>query len=149
MTTLPTQHETVRVVLDTNVWISGIFFQRGTPAKLLQAWRDGRFEVVLTPAMRDELATVLTRKIAQFGAPTELATQWLAYLDTYGTRVHAEGSPARPSRDPSDNVFLQAATAGRVRFLVTGDKDLLVLEYVESAQIVTPRVFLDWLETTT
>ena len=138
----------VRVVLDTNVWVSGIFFQRGIPAKLLQAWRDGRFEVVLTPATRNELADVLARKLAQFDAPAELATQWLTYIDTYGTRVHAESAPVRLSRDPNDDAFLQAATTGRVQFIVTGDKDRLVLEHVDSARIIPPREFLDWLEAT-
>jgi putative PIN family toxin of toxin-antitoxin system len=53
------------VVIDTNVWISGIFFRGGTPAVVLRAWRDRRFEVVLTPDILGELAQKLQEKTLQ------------------------------------------------------------------------------------
>lgn len=44
----------MRVVLDTNVLVSGIFFA-GVPGRVLEAWADGKFELVLSPSIFDEL----------------------------------------------------------------------------------------------
>jgi predicted nucleic acid-binding protein len=50
----------VRIVLDTNVLVSGIFFG-GLPGRLLDAWADGRLELVLSPAILDEYLRVCER----------------------------------------------------------------------------------------
>lgn len=73
------------VVLDTNVWISGIFFRRGLPARILAAWRDHRFEVVVTPDTLAELETQLRQKTIQFGADLALADEWLNHSRIDGT----------------------------------------------------------------
>ena len=131
-------HEAIRVVLDTNVWISGIFFSRGAPAQLLREWRDGTFEVVITAATLQELAKVLQRKTVQFAAPLE-------FVRDYARQVKAAPMPQGLSRDPQDDMLLAAAVAGQARFLVTGDQDLLVLNSFSKIRIVSPRQFLDWL----
>ena len=51
------------VVLDTNVWISGIFFRRGVPARILAAWRDHHFKIVVTPDTLAELETQLRQNL--------------------------------------------------------------------------------------
>lgn len=134
------------VILDTNVWISGIFFERGAPAQLLARWRDGHFVVIVTSATLAELSEVLYRKTAQFGAPIELAAQWLEFIQAYAIQVEVETHLQGLSRDPKDDMLLEATVAGEVDFLVTGDQDLLVLGSIGSAQIISPRAFLDWLE---
>lgn len=138
-------HEAIRVVLDTNVWISGIFFSRGAPAQLLREWRDGTFEVVITAATLQELAKVLQRKTVQFDAPPGLAAAWLEFVRDYARQVKAAPMPQGLSRDPQDDMLLAAAVAGQARFLVTGDQDLLVLNSFSKIRIVSPRQFLDWL----
>ncbi len=136
----------LRAVLDTNVWISGIFFGRGTPSQLLREWRDNRFEVVVSSATLDELERILQRKTIQFGAP-ELARGWYEFIQTYAVHVAIETRFDGFSRDSKDDMLLEAAVAGRVNYLVTGDKDLLVLEQVETTPIITPREFLELLKT--
>jgi len=143
---MPMKDVAVRAVLDTNVWISGIFFARGAPAQLLQAWRDGRFELMVTASTLRELEIVLQRKVEQFRADPSLATEWLAYADAYATAVKVKTSLEGTSRDPQDDMMLEAAVAGRAHFLVTGDKDLLVLAQIGDTQIVSPRRFLEVLE---
>lgn len=138
-------HEALRVVLDTNVWISGIFFSHGAPAQLLREWRDGQFEVVVTAATFQELADILHRKSVQFNAPPDLAAAWLEFVRDYARHVKAATMPQGVSRDPQDDMLLAAAVAGQARFLVTGDQDLLVLADFSKTQIVSPRQFLDWL----
>lgn len=133
----------IRVILDTNVWISGIFFARGAPAQLLRAWRDGRFEIIVSPPTLRELEIVLKRKAEKFGAPLSLVMEWLAYIEAFASTIHVDVILETSSRDPKDDIFLSASVAGQVKYLVTGDKDLLVLERIENSQIITPRAFLD------
>jgi putative PIN family toxin of toxin-antitoxin system len=75
------------VVLDTNVWISGIFFRRGIPAIILRAWRDRRFEIVATPETLTELERKLREKVNQFVAEPGLAGEWIAYIKTFVRKV--------------------------------------------------------------
>lgn len=135
----------VRAVLDTNVWISGIFFSRGAPAQLLAAWRDEQYEVIHTATTLEELSRTLRRKAAQFGAPSELPSRWLEFIQTYAVIATVETPVSGVSRDPDDDAILEAAVAGGVDYLVTGDQDLLVLQAIGAARIVTPREFLNTL----
>lgn len=136
----------IRAVLDTNVWISGIFFGRGIPAELLQKWRDGRYEIFMTVATLAELENVLQRKVAQFAAPPALATEWIKYIETYSTFVDATAHYGGTSRDAKDDMMLEAAIAGQVQYLVTGDNDLLVIGQIGDVAIIKPRQFLDILD---
>ena len=137
--------ESLRVVLDTNVWISGIFFGRGVPAQLLSGWRDGQFVVLMTSATLEELERILRRKTEQFGASPDLAVGWLNYVIAYATIVDVETSVEGVSRDSKDDIMLEAAVNGTADYLVTGDRDLLVLKNFMGAWVVTPREFLDLL----
>lgn len=130
-----------KAIIDTNVWISGIFFRRGLPARLLRAWRDDLYRIVVTREILAELAAQLQRKSAQFAAPPELADEWLRYIRTYAHLVPANNTVVGVCRDPKDDQFLDAAISGDAPFLVTGDKDLLSLGRYETVQIVSPREF--------
>jgi putative PIN family toxin of toxin-antitoxin system len=135
----------LRVVLDTNVWISGIFFDRGLPADVLTLWRDVRFEVVITNVTLGELAHKLFQKATEFGAEPSLARDWLDYIELYAARVTASGKVSGVCRDPTDDKFLDAAISGRASVLVTGDKDLLDIGEYQSIRILSPRDFRETL----
>jgi putative PIN family toxin of toxin-antitoxin system len=134
------------VVIDTNVWISGIFFRGGTPAVVLRAWRDRRFEVVLTPDILDELAQKLQEKTLQFGADAALAEDWIAYIKTFATVVPATVTVEGVCRDPDDDVFLAAALSGDADYIVSGDHDLQALGEYQGIEVLSPKAFADWLE---
>jgi predicted nucleic acid-binding protein len=125
-----------RVVLDTNVWISGIFFRRGIPARILAAWRDHRFEIVVTPDTLAELET-------QFGADPTLADEWLDHARTYARQVPPAGVAAGACRDPKDDQFLDAAVSGGARYIVSGDKDLQALDTYQRVKVLSPREFIN------
>ncbi len=139
--------ELLRVVLDTNVWISGIFFGRGVPAQVLGRWRDMQFEVVMTSATLDELAKVLQRKLVQFEAAPDLEVEWMQYIEAYATKINVTVDLKGTTRDPKDDMMLEAAVAGSVDYLVTGDQDLLVLKEFMGTRIITPREFIDLVKT--
>jgi len=131
------------VVLDTNVWISGIFFRRGIPARILAAWRDHRFEIVVTPDTLTELETQLRQKKTQFGAEPTLADEWLDYARTYARQVPPAEVAAGVCRDPKDDQFLDVAVSGGARYIVSGDKDLQALDTYQRVKVLSPREFIE------
>jgi putative PIN family toxin of toxin-antitoxin system len=131
------------VVLDTNVWISGIFFKRGIPSQVLSAWSSGSFEVVFIPETLTELQTKLEQKVRQFKADPALAEEWLTYISTFGQLVSSPGSITGICRDPKDDKFLEAAVSANADYIVTGDKDLLSIKLFRGIEVVSPAEFLD------
>jgi len=131
------------VVLDTNVWISGIFFRRGFPARILAAWRDHHFEIVVTPDTLAELETQLRQKTIEFGTDPTLADEWLDYVRTYARQVPPAGIAAGVCRDPKDDQFLDAAVSGGAQYIVSGDKDLQALDTYQQVKVLSPREFIE------
>lgn len=129
----------MKVVVDTNVFISGVFW-KGAPSKVLEAWSQGRFRLVLSPDIFTEYQRVieeLGRKFPEVDAGK--------ILDLVG--YHAEVVPDLKFTtpiysDPDDDKFLAAALSAKASFIVTGDKALLKLTEFHGAKIVQPSAFL-------
>lgn len=130
----------MRVVLDTNVLVSGLLSANGPPAWILEAFLAGDLTLVFDSAIRDEYEDVLRRQ--EFGFPVTSVDQLLAALDRFGLLVSAV--PPSPHRlpDPDDEPFLAAAAATSA-VLVTGN----LKHYPEAALgevvVQTPRQFID------
>lgn len=140
----------LQAVLDTSVWVSGVFFGRGSPYQVLRAWRDGRFEVVCTPEALAEIEAKLREKALAFGADLAHVSDWIAYIQTYARMVPSMGVGAGVCRDPNDDKFLDAAVSGGAGYIVSGDRDLLALSEYQGVKIVAPKEFLallsGWVE---
>jgi putative PIN family toxin of toxin-antitoxin system len=132
----------VRVVLDTNVFMSGIFFG-GVPGRLLDAWTVGRVELVLSPAILDEYRRVGAELAAKYPARSEALTPVLALIAMNASMVDAAPLPERVSTDPDDDKFLAAAIAAEARMVVSGDQDLLEVSGWRGIEVLTPRAFVD------
>lgn len=122
----------LRVVLDTNVLISGLLQTDGAPGKVLNALLAGRFEAVVTRPLVDELLTVIGRpKFARFrfdrGTVTAIEEAIWQGLPEVVIEVGV--------RDASDRIVISAAVAGRAHAIVTGDHGFL-----DDADL------LDWLQ---
>jgi len=128
----------VRVVLDTNVFMAG-FGTRGLCEAVLSRCFE-HHEIVISEPILAELDEHLQTK---FKVPATRAVEIVHFLRTQATMVVPVAVPADTCRDADDLVILGTAVAGRVQFLVTGDKDLLVLRRYEKIPIVTPRDFYD------
>src|SRR5690242_14772773 len=119
---------TPRVVVDTNLFVSGTIRKTGRPRELIRAWTHQRFILLLSDAQYAELTDVFARPhlVQAYGL-----TQ--AELSELFTDLHAaiQVTPAATLpvsvRDPKDEPILAAALGGRADYLVTGDADLLVL----------------------
>ena len=129
----------MKVVLDTNVLASGIFWG-GTPLKVLDLWKKESFEVVASDLVIDEyLRTIqyLSKKMDR----ADLYQDWSLILPSRVSLVSVKKS-FQLCRDPKDDMFIDCAVADKARFIVSGDKDLLVLNKVMSVQIIEPKFFL-------
>ena len=127
----------MKVVLDTNVLVSGIFYG-GIPGKILDAWLEGRLTVFATPLILEEYL----RAIEDLGSrDLSLSTSWSEFLPGM-CRVIAEEENYPPiSRDPTDDKFLFCASQAGAQYLVSGDQDLRSLEKEFPFKIITPRAF--------
>lgn len=128
----------LRVVLDTNVLVSGLAYPGSVPGRIVTAWRQGGLDVVLSRYILDELVRVLPRLSRIRMTPAEirdLADSFMFLADV----VEPEGEQDANLRDPADQPVLLALRAAKADYLVTGDKDLLAL--ANQYPIVTPAEF--------
>ena len=131
----------MRVVLDTNVLVSGIFFG-GLPGQILDEWADGRLELVVSPAILDEYLRVCTR-IGESRSGVEYESV-LAAITGHGVLV-ADTAWSEPiTVDPDDDKFMLCALAADA-IVVSGDTDLLDASGWEDVKVLTPRALLDQL----
>ena len=138
-----------RVVLDTNVLVSGLIKPSGTVGATVDALRDGRFLHLHSRATLEELVDVLARPWLQekydIRAPD---------IDAFLKLVLLRGELVNPTReirrcrDPKDDKFLELAVAGRAELFVSGDDDLQSLDPFEGVGILSPAAFLEKLSGT-
>ena len=102
----------IRAALDVNVLISAfIGGADGPPRKLIYAWRDGRFTLIVSPALLNELTTVLDRPKFDRWTGNERAALWIASLSAGGDHRDDPNTPPAGIRDPKDE-HLVASLAG-------------------------------------
>lgn len=125
-----------KVVIDTNIFISGIFFG-GNPLKILRLWQRRKIELVISP----ELEAEIIRKLKAFDASEDLLTNWKEIIEENSMSVLPKAEP-KLSRDPKDNFLLAAALEAKADYLITGDKDLLILGKIGKTKILKPSQFI-------
>jgi hypothetical protein len=135
----------MRVVLDANVFVSSILSVAGTPARILDAWRNERFQLLISDAILDEIRRVLRYpKIIQRHLWTEAETdRFLHSLASLTIKTPGSLTLNVISDDPSDNRYLECAAEGSADFIVSGDRDLLDLGNYQGIAIVRPAAFLE------
>lgn len=136
----------MRAVLDPNIIISGLLSPKGSPARALKAWQEGRFSLFASPALLDELSRALSYPKLRKRIPPESAQNVLDLLARSATIVDDPSNPPRRSPDPDDDYLLALAEQHRA-VLVSGDQDLLSLG--DRYPVFTAAEFLDWLDRTT
>jgi putative PIN family toxin of toxin-antitoxin system len=136
---------TLKVVLDTNVIVSGLAYPAGPPGKIVQAWRNGSLQVVLSHFIFDELRRVLPRLANRHGLSAQ-EVEDLADILMFHSELVSPVDVLEPSlRDRLDlpiiGTFLALETEPPV-YLITGDNDLLAL--AEHYPVISPSAF--WLK---
>jgi putative PIN family toxin of toxin-antitoxin system len=128
----------LRVVLDTNVLVSGLAYPGSIPGQIVSIWRQGGLDVVLSRHILDEIINVLPRlsRIQLSSSEIRDLVDSLMFLADV-IEPDAEWDP--DLRDPADQQVLGTLQASRADYLITGDKHLLVL--AGKYPIVTPATF--------
>jgi putative PIN family toxin of toxin-antitoxin system len=130
----------VRVILDTNVFISGVFFS-GPPYRILEAWRDGKLKLVASAEILEEYRRVGRVLAAEFtGTDIE---PFLALVAVDADIVLAPALPVPVCDDPDDDKFIACALASRCKVIVSGDKALQKASGYRAIQIMSPRRFIE------
>lgn len=133
----------LRVVLDTNVLLSGVAYPGSLPGKIITAWQHGSVEVVLSNFIIEELRRVLPRLAARHGLSASEIDDLVDILSIQAELLEPALVEAPDLRDSNDlpvlGTLLAAMHAGNIDYLITGDKDLLAL--AERYPVVTPAEF--------
>ncbi len=117
----------LRIVLDTNVYVAGLLAPDGACAEVLAALSDARFEAVICPRLREELAGVLARDRFAAWVSSEDIADFLKWLERSALAV-ADPTQVEPvSPDPSDDYLVALAVSSGAAALVSGDAHLLGL----------------------
>ena len=133
-----------RVVLDTNILVSSVL--GGTLEFVMNKWLEGKLTLIVSDDIIGEYVDVLNRPKLHLGQET--IDRITAYLVQQAEYVLPEEQIQLIESDPSDNKFIEAAVAGKVDCIVSGDNHLLEIKSYRSIPILTAREFLRWLETT-
>jgi len=130
----------VKVVIDTNVFVSSVF--GGLPRQVVELWFDGR----LTLCLSEPIVTEYQRVLREIGAVSEAEERALIEAFASGEGVLYTADPPaveRVSSDPDDDKFLACALELEAECIASGDSDLLELESYMGIPIFTPRQLLE------
>ena len=131
----------VKVVFDTNIFVSGHFW-KGPPYRCLLAAEARLATLVVSEPILSELREKL---IDKFGIPEAEVAVIVNRLDAYAETVPVPGRTGWVVQDADDDKFIDAALSGGATIIVSGDRHLLTLGTVEEIEILTARQFLDRL----
>jgi putative PIN family toxin of toxin-antitoxin system len=131
----------VKVVLDTNVVVSGVFFG-GPPREVIEAWLEGQLHIVITPNILDEYLQVCQRLGNRY--PGTDFSPLLAEFVSRGSLISDQEDDQAISTDPDDDKFMRCALKAEAA-VVSGDRHLLDADGWRGVRVLTPRFLLEVL----
>jgi len=137
----------MRVVLDANVFISGLLSHHGPPGRILDAWLDRRFRLFVSPTIVAEIRRVLTYPHIRERLEPGLVSRFIEGLEELCEWTTGDLILNILSQDPSDNIYLACAVESESDYLVTGN----LAHYLEAGnpfrgiRILSPHDFLEIL----
>ena len=128
------------VVIDTNVFISALLNPLGTPKKVINI-AVSQFTILQSEATYQELATRISKKKFDKYLEKDDRLDFLSSLKNRSLFVDI-WHETRVCSDLDDNKFLELAVSGMAQYIITGDKELLILNTYQGIPIITPAEFL-------
>lgn len=129
----------MRIVIDSNVWISALVFG-GKPRQIFERVVTDGWTIVVSEEIFTEVRRVITIKFGDFLDDFE---DFRAILQPYTDKVRLGEIKVVACRDEDDNRVIETALIGNTHYIITGDKDLLVLSKYNSIAILKPSDFID------
>jgi putative PIN family toxin of toxin-antitoxin system len=130
----------MKIVLDTNVFISGVFFS-GPPYQIMKAWQNQEFQIVISAEILDEYHRVGKELSTRFS--TVDLDPILKLIIAKAELIEAESLDEAVCDDPDDDKFFAGAIAGKAMLIVSGDKHLLKMSGYQGIEVIRPRQFVD------
>jgi len=133
----------IKVVIDTNVFISSFFNRKGAPGKIIDLWKTEKIMLCISSPVLEEYIEVLLR----FGLTGKTELKELLDLFQKQFNIHTSTKSARISavkEDPGDDKFIECAVANNAEFIVSGDKHLLKLGHYKNIKILSPADFINY-----
>ena len=128
-----------KIILDTNLWLS--FLISDKLALIEEVIDNGNFELLLSEHLLHEIETVIKRpKFKKYFSDKSIAL----LFDFFAQKGNIQNVSSNLTicRDEKDNFLLNLSIDGNANYLITGDKDLLVLSQIEKTKIITITDFL-------
>ena len=137
----------MRVVLDANIYISALISNKGNPAKIINKWLAGQFDVLISQPIVDEILRVTNYKRIQkkYAKVRENRLEFVELIIEQGIWEESSETLTVVSADESDNRYVECAVAGNAQYIVSGDEHLLGVGEYQGIIIVTPATFLTLL----
>ena len=130
----------MRVILDTNVFVSGVFFA-GPPYRILEAWRDGELQLVVSQEILEEYQRVGETLAEQFPG---INLQPIIDLVTTNAEIFPnQVLPGSVCENPDDDKFIACAIASKCKVIVSGDRHLLKVSGFGGIKVMRPRQFIN------
>jgi uncharacterized protein len=133
----------MRIVLDTNVLVSGLHNPKGTPGRIVDQIMGGRIRLLYDDRILGEYLDVLARP--ELSIETSLAEAVIGYIRLAGERVTALPLPADTLPDPDDLPFAEVAASGAADALVTGNTKHFLKWKNQGNNVLAPAPFLEEL----
>ena len=128
----------IKLVLDTNVFVSGIFWT-GSSNKVIFSWKEGKFVLVTSLEIISEVIKVL--KDFKIRLPENMIKEWIDLITRNSVIVEPKEKINIIKDDPKDDIFIETAVAGNVDFIISQDNHLLKLKEFRKIKIITPEAF--------
>ena len=128
----------MKVVLDTNIFISGIFW-KGSSNRVITNWKEGKFTLVTSLEAASEIIKIL--KDFKIKLSDEMIKEWVDLIVRNSMIVEPKEKIAIVKDDPKDNIFIETAVAGNADYIVSQDNHLLKLKDFRGIKIITPDEF--------
>jgi putative PIN family toxin of toxin-antitoxin system len=143
----------MRVVVDTNVWVSAVLTPGGPPGLVRRALHDARFSLIISEPLLEEVAEVLARPriVSKYGVTADHILDLLGLMRERGELVDVAGA-VHLCRDPDDDLVVETALNGRADTLVSRDddlkaaSDLVAILARHGVEVLTVRRFLASLD---
>jgi len=130
----------LKVIIDTNVLISGIFFN-GLPFEILRKWQQGKFDLIISPAIFEEYNRVAQRLNKRY--PDINIYPILRFIKNHSKSAHISKTVSNVCADPQDDKFFECAVNSDCTIIISGDKHLLDVSGVMNIDVLKPKEFID------
>ena len=126
----------MRAILDTNVFVSGIFWEGNFCSQIIDKWKNKKFELVSTMDILEEF--VETLKNFKIQMPDKMIEEWKNLIIENSVIIKQKIKLNAIKDDPNDNKFLEAGISGNADLIISQDKHLLKLKEYQGIRIVNP-----------